>query len=262
MLAIITTRPLGAADPLSRRLGELGYRVHAVPTVLTEPCANTSALDQAARRLATFDWVVLTSATGVRILFDRLGALGIACPKEPRPRWAAVGPATAEALRGHGIQPAAQPDAAHGAAIVGAVERLGSLRGRRFLLARADGASHELPSLLTHAGAVVEDCRTYRTVVGPEASRLPLKAALEDPELRAVVFASGSAVHGFLRLAGTEATNGRRIPAVSIGPQTTRVVRRLGFTVLAEASTPGVDGLADAILAALPPPQANIETKR
>ncbi len=33
MTSVLVTRPAGGDDPLARRLADLGYRVHAVPTV-------------------------------------------------------------------------------------------------------------------------------------------------------------------------------------------------------------------------------------
>ena len=83
---------------------------------------------------------------------------------------------------------------------------------------------------------------------GPEASRAPLDLALADPELAAVVFASGSAVRGLQRLATREVST---LPAVSIGPATSEVARREGFRVAAEATRPSVEGLVAAVRVAL-----------
>src|SRR5204863_8031760 len=92
-LALLVTRPEGERDPLVARLRALGYRVHAAPTVATEPLAF------APPDLAAFDWVVVTSATGVDALLDA----GPAPPGGGPARWAAVGPRTAAALAGRGI---------------------------------------------------------------------------------------------------------------------------------------------------------------
>jgi uroporphyrinogen-III synthase len=74
-----------------------------------------------------------------------------------------------------------------------------------------------------------------------------LRAALADPDLGAVVFASGSAVRGFLRLGGS-----KRVPAITIGPRTTSSARGRGFVVIAQADAQSVSGLADAVVSALP----------
>jgi uroporphyrinogen-III synthase len=229
--SLLSTRPEGERDPLAARLRELGYRVHAVPTVTTE------ALPFPAPDLGGFDWVVVTSATGARGLLDAV-AQGAAV------RWAAVGPRTAAELAGRGVTAAAVPEQSRGVRVAEAIAAVEPLAGLRVLLARADAAADDLPAALREAGAHVEELAVYHTVVGPEASRPGVAAALADPALVAAVFASGSAVRGLLRLGGDGA---RRVPAITIGPATTRVAEAEGLRVVAEAGRPGVEGLVSAI---------------
>ncbi|HZU15065.1 MAG TPA: uroporphyrinogen-III synthase [Candidatus Dormibacteraeota bacterium] len=237
-LAVLSTRPEGERDPLVARLRRMGYRVHAVPTLVLEP------LDFPPPDLAAFDWVVVTSAMGARVLLERV-------PPRPGPRWAAVGPRTAAELSRRGVVPLAVPEQRRGAAIAEEMARVpGRLRGARVLLARADAAAPDLPTALRRAGAVVEELAVYHTLEGPPASRPGLRVALADPELAAVVFASGSAARGLLRLA----PEARRLPAVTIGPSTTAAARAEGFAVLAEAPRADVEGLVEAVRAALGPP--------
>jgi uroporphyrinogen III methyltransferase/synthase len=229
--SLLSTRPEGERDPLATRLRELGYRVHAVPTVVTEP------LPFAQPDFSRVDWVVVTSATSARALLD-----AVAPPAGVR--WAAVGPRTAAELAARGVAAGAVPERSLGVRVAGAIAAVEPLAGLRVLLARADAAAADLPAALREAGAEVEELVVYHTVVGPEASRAAVVAALADPALRAAVFASGSAVRGLLRLGGEAA---RRVPAVTIGPATTEVAVAEGLRVVAEADSPGVDGLVAAV---------------
>ena len=136
------------------------------------------------------------------------------------------------------------PEQSRGVRIAEAIAGVEPLAGLRVLLARADAAAGDLPAALRDAGARVEELAVYHTVVGPEASRAGVAAALADPELRAALFASGSAVRGLLRLGGAAA---RQVPAVTIGPATTEVATAEGLRVVAEAARPGVDGLVEAV---------------
>lgn len=227
MKAVLVTRPGGSADPLVPALEAAGFRVHAVPTVSTETLA-VPPFDGAA-----YDWVVVTSAAGVAALAEL-----------PRgPRWAAVGPATARALEARGITADLVPAATNAAAIA---DELPDAAGARVLLARADAAGRDLPDRLRERGAKVDDVAVYHTVEAPAASSVPLGLALADPDLAAVIFASGSAIHGFLKLGGLPS-----LPAVTIGPRTTAEAVQLGFTVLAEAGAQGADSLAEAVRRAL-----------
>src|SRR5579875_3005600 len=214
-IAILSTRPEGERDPLVVRLRALGCRVHAVPTLALVP------LDFPPPDLASFDWVVVTSA---------------------------MGPRTAAELSRRGVTPLAVPEERRGVAIADEIVRVhGQLAGARVLLARADAAAPDLPTALREAGAAVEELAVYHTLEGPQASGPALQAALGDPDLAVVVFASGSAVRGLVKLA----PEARRLAAVSIGPSTTAVAQAEGFTVLAEASRAEIDGLVDAVRVAL-----------
>ena len=228
MIAVLVTRPGGELDPLVQALRRRGYRVHAVPTVKTE------AVELDSRSLASFDWVVFTSARGV----DAVDELPFGS------RFAAVGPETANALRARGVEPAHVPVTTVGADLG---KSLPDVEGKRVALVRASAADTDLPEILRRRGATVEEVNAYRTVEAPPESAQPLGTALADPDLRAVVFASGSAVRGFIGLGGT-----KQLPAITIGPRTTSRALALGFRVIAEADSQSVAGLADALARALP----------
>jgi uroporphyrinogen-III synthase len=226
--AILVTRPGGSEDPLAAALTDRGYRVHAVPTVGTE------AADIQEESLTGFDWIVVTSAAGVAAL-----------PSLPTAsRWAAVGEATAAALAARGVDADLVPAATNGAAIAAAFPEP---RGQRVLLARADAAAEDLPRMLRERGAEVVELSVYHTVEAPAGSAAALADALADGDLAGVVFASGSAVRGFLGLGGTPS-----LPAITIGPRTTAVARELGFAVAGEATKQTTVGLVDAVVRALP----------
>jgi uroporphyrinogen-III synthase len=97
------------------------------------------------------------------------------------------------------------------------------------LFAGAEGAR---PLLADELGADV--VALYRTKERTPAR--PLRGDL-------VVLASASAARSFARL-------GLSMPAVSIGPETTRAAEELGVRVVEEAPAPGLDGLAEAVLRA------------
>lgn len=228
---MLITRPSGEADPLVVGLRARGADVHVVPTVAIE------ALPFAPPQRPAYDWVVVTSAAGASVLLARFPpTLGF--------RWAAVGPVTAAELVRRGVKAAAVPERARGVEVASAMSHVQPLPGLHVLLARATAAAPDLPAVLRTARAVVEELDVYRTVEGPESSRQALELALADPELRTVVFASGSAVRGLVNLATSDP---RRLLAVTIGPATTRVAREHGFEVAAEAERPSVEGLLEVI---------------
>lgn len=228
MTAVLVTRPAGADDPLVAELEAHGYRVAAVPTVITRPISVEWP------DLTRFDWIVLTSTAGVSALPGIVNG----------PRWAVVGESTAGALRARGAEPDFVPREASGASL-GA--ELPDASGARVLLVRASLGAADLPAVLRERGAFVQELMAYETVEAPAASAGALHSALSQPDLAAIIFASGSAVRGFIKLGGTTG-----LPAVTIGPRTTAVAREAGFRVAVEAVTPNVRELAAAVARAIP----------
>jgi porphobilinogen synthase len=223
MRTVLVTRPAALKDPLVAELTSRGYRVVAVPTVVTRP------VDLDWPDLNEFDWVVVTSAAGVAALPEVHGGH----------RWAAVGEATARALRERGIEVGVVPSQANGAALAAAIP---DVEGKRLALVRASGADPDLPTALRARGALVEEITAYETVEGPPESEPALQQALREEDVAAVVFASGSAVRGFLKLGGAAT-----LPAITIGPRTSAAAREAGFVVAAEATTQDVKQMVAAV---------------
>ncbi len=71
---IVNTRPKGQADALSFRLKALGADVIEMPTIEIASAADYGPLDRAIGELASYDWLIFTSANGVRCFVERLDA--------------------------------------------------------------------------------------------------------------------------------------------------------------------------------------------
>jgi uroporphyrinogen III methyltransferase/synthase len=202
---VVVTRAEAQAEPLVRRLEALGHDVVRCPLIRIEPVGD-DPIDP-----SPFDWVVVTSPNGADELARRLTA-------KPR-HLAAIGPATAEALRAHGLQVDLVPRVHTQDGL------LAELPPGRVLLAAAEGARR---LLVDERGA--ELLPLYRTIeLHPPA-----------PEGDVALVASASAARAF-------AATGARIPVVAIGPQTAAEAREHGLEVAAVADTQDVDGLLDAL---------------
>ena len=229
---IVITRPAEKARRLADRLRSLGAVPIEFPTVKIEP-AESGPLDAALRALDTFDWIVFTSANGVEAVFARFAAAGKDARAVAARKVAAIGPVTAQALRAKGVEPSLVPGEYVDEAILDA---LGDVRGKRFLLPRADIAREALADGLRGKGAAVTEVAAYRTVGvgGP------------PPDLSgadAVTFTSSSTVRHFL---ASGAAVGRA-KVVCIGPVTAATARELGLTVDAMATEYTEDGLIQAL---------------
>lgn len=228
---VVITRPGADARRLAARLRALGATPIVAPAIEIE-FTDPPELDAALARLATYDWIVFTSRNGVEAVFRRLAAL-------EGPRVAAIGPATAAALRARGVEPDLVPPRYIAEAVL---EALGDVRGLRFLLPRADLARRLLADGLRARGAFVEEIAAYRT---KPASTPNADLAHAD----AVTFTSSSTVRSFCQQ--------NRIPpgtkVVCIGPITAATAQKLGVTVTHVADEYTEDGLIAALIAALSP---------
>jgi uroporphyrinogen III methyltransferase/synthase len=97
-------------------------------------------------------------------------------------------------------------------------------------------------------GAEVTVVEAYRSIVDGEGAE-KLARAIEAGTVDLVTFTSGSAVRGYIDAVGEELAV--RVPAASIGEQTSQVLREAGIEVKAEAKESTLDGLVAAAFNAL-----------
>ena len=246
---IVVTRAKAQAAEMVARIEGLGAEAIEVPTIAIAPPEDPGPLDAACNRIATFDWVVFTSVNAVARVVERLAARGILGLQDAR--LCAVGPATAEALAGHGLRVDLVPDEYRAEGVIRAMRGQGDLTGVRVLLPRGDLARDLLPAALRRAGAEATAVTAYRTVPadldreGPDIRRM-----LRERRVDVVTFTSGSSVRHFAQAIGNELAAGllRRVEVACIGPVTADAATRLDIatTILPAEST--VPALIEAIV--------------
>ena len=249
---IVVTRARGQADTLSGRLRALGADAIELPTIAIEPAADYTALDCAIANLDRYDWLIFTSANGVKYFL-----------RSARP----VGGGPAQAARAD-LRHRAGDARALSKRLHLKVDLMGKeyvaeslleafaghdLAGKRILLPRAAVARDLLPAELARRGASSRrrgglshgDSRGSRSECSRRSSGAPRK-----PDW--VTFTSSSTVQNLLQLVSPQDLEGVKV--ASIGPVTSAAARQLGIEVTVEAATYTIDGLIEAMLAAQAPP--------
>ena len=239
---VLVLRAPAQAPAFARALREAGFEPVLYPVLRIEPAMGPD-FEAALQRLAqgNYDWLVLTSVNGVHAVQAGLERQGLTLP--PRVRLAVIGPATAQAVRAWGHEPAVMPAAFVAEALA---EALGPVAGQRLLLARADRARATLREMLRAAGATVDEVVAYHTrTVVPQTP---------PPAADFVAFTSPSTVEG---LRAAYAHWQRPWPpaarVVCIGPITARAARAAGLTVHQVAQTYTIPGVVQALRAATSP---------
>jgi uroporphyrinogen-III synthase len=229
---VVTTRD--RQGKLEQRLLELGAEIVHVALVSITP-GDAGALAAAIARLEPGDWVVVSSQHGAARVAPLVSARGAEL------RTAAVGTRTAEVLAsGTGRATDVVPRRQTAADLV-AVMPPGT--GCRAVVAQADRAAPTLVDGLRELGYAVEPVTAYRTGLRRPTARQRVDMLAAD----AVAFASGSAADSWADAIGTVTPP----VVVAIGPTTAAAAERRGLRVTHVAAEHAVDGLVDAIVAAL-----------
>jgi len=243
---VVVTRADEQADALCAALDTAGAVPVRCPTIRITPPASFADLDAALSRLAVYDWVVFTSANGVRATLARASHLGVQPTSLPAVRVAAVGRVTAAALEERGVSVAFVPGEERSGSLASS---LPEVERRRVLLALGDKADPAIAHVLLGRGAAEVDVVTaYRTLpVAPEGPGLEeLKIGVD-----AVTFTSPSTVAGFVSLGPDWRGLIRRAVVATIGPTTTAAAMSLGVGVHAEAKERTTTALVEAVSIAL-----------
>ncbi|MGB9673605.1 MAG: uroporphyrinogen-III synthase [Anaerolineales bacterium] len=248
MKKVLVTRPRDQSAELATALKEAGFEPLIFPVIEIEPAKENQALDQAITQLEKYDWVIFTSVNGVKIFFDRLEQLGLRFPQEGRekPKVAAIGPKTAQAIRRKNVAVDFIPREYIAEAIL---PGLGELQGKWVLLPRAKIARAALPHAIQQAGGIVHEMALYQTKVAA-VDETTLKHLREG--LDWITFTSPSTVHHFVKILQEHHIDPLHLsgnPNVAcIGPITAEAAQSVGFRVDVVAGEFTGAGLVKALL--------------
>jgi uroporphyrinogen III methyltransferase/synthase len=245
---IVITRAREQSEALTERLEALGAEVIEIPCIEIRPPGSWKPLDHAIERLHTFDYLIFTSANGVRYFFERLKAQGGDARDLKGLKIGAIGPATAAELACVGLRADFIPAAYRAEGLMDSLRGY-EVTGKAFLIPRARVARDFLPRALRKQNARVEVVEAYQTV----RPRLPIRylARWLDPVPDAITFTSSSTAVNFFQLL-TPPVKQKLLPRThlaSIGPVTSRTIRQLGFKVEIEAKESTIPALVEALCA-------------
>ena len=236
--SVVVTRAREQASELRIRLEALGAEVVELPAIQIEP------IDITVPDLAAYEWIVFTSANGVRAFFERgLASRDLDARALAGVRVAAIGPGTARELTVRGLRADLLPERFIAESLLEAFPPPTADRAR-VLIARAEQARDVLPDGLGARGYAVDVLPVYRTV-----RATPDPAAVErvrSGAVDAITFTSSSTVDNLCDVVGTLPDPQPLV--VSIGPVTSATAVARGLRVDAEATDHTIDGLVTTLL--------------
>ena len=249
---IAITRASEQSGGLRSLLEQRGAAVLELPLITVSAQIDKQNLADCMLELGSYDWLVFTSANGVRYffekfmkLFDDIRSLGLV-------RVACVGETTAEVVRSYHLKVECQPKRPTAEDLADALIETGSLDHVKVLVVTGNLNREVMVSKLEEARAIVDRLQVYKTE-RTDLTGSPEAADFRERGADAVLFASSSAVESFVGQ-GDLLRPGRKAKTPlfgSIGPQTSESLRKAGLEVSFEAKTPGLKDLVDGLQKAL-----------
>jgi uroporphyrinogen III methyltransferase / synthase len=239
---IVVTRDRSQAADLADPFEALGAEALLLPGIEIRDASDPQPLDNAIAHLDSYDWLIFTSANGVRHFVARLD-------KSPhdwrnlKARICAIGPATKAAVERLHLKVDLMPNEYVAESLVRAFAKE-NLQFRRILLPRAAVARDLVPRELSRLGATVDVVEAYRTLA--PADLAARARAILDRKPHWIAFTSSSTVTNIIATAGREALAGIKI--ASIGPITSSTLREHDIEPTVEAQPHTIGGLVEGIL--------------
>jgi uroporphyrinogen III methyltransferase/synthase len=246
---VLVTRPRHQQSAMTSALTSLGAHVLHQPAIQIGCARDQTALDDAVGSANQYDWIVFSSANGVRYFLDQLLASGRDVRHLGNCRLAAIGPATAAALGQYGLRADLIPSSFRAEPLAGVLR--GQVAGRSVLLVRAGRGREVLAKTLQPLAKRLRQVVAYEST-DIETGDEQVLAALDAGQVHWTTVTSSAIARSLVRMLGHRL---KHTKLVSISPLTTQTLTELGFTPAVEATEYTTQGIVDAIV------KAQIETQ-
>jgi uroporphyrinogen III methyltransferase / synthase len=237
-LKVVITRAREQASELAAKLLAAGAVPIELPVIELREPADWSEVDHAISRLASYDWILFTSANAVRFLATRMPA-GV---PNIRAKVCCIGPKTKSVAEEFGWRVTLVPEAYVAESVADAFAQQ-PLAAQTIFLPRAAVARDLVPQALRERGAQVDVVEVYRNAIPADAAANAERVFADPPDW--IAFTSSSTVKNLLAVIAREKLANARI--ASIGPATSETAQKHGLSVDAEADPHTLDGLVEAI---------------
>ena len=219
---VLVTRTRHQASELSRALSEAGAEAIELPTIAIKERYDEARFAAAISSLkdGAYSWLIFTSTNAVDIFFDVLEKKCLDA-RSVRASVAAIGPATAQALKRRGIAVDVTPDRFTMEGLLDALDA--DMSDQRVLVPCAEGARAVLADELAKRGADVDEVTVYVAETPAEDASPELVEGLRrlrNGEIDLITFASSSSVTNLVSLLGDDIEPLKRCRIACIGPIT------------------------------------------
>jgi uroporphyrinogen-III synthase len=237
---VVITRSAEGSEAWIKYLKSHGAIPYSFPTIEIVPADITPVIENALKNISDFDWVIFTSAAGVRSMKLLAEKYGIDLSPRRMPKIAAIGIATAAAAKRVGYRVAFKPSESNGVALGYELEPVNE---KSILLLRTAIASHDILKILEVRGGKITDLSLYKTIYRRDPD-LKFGKLLENGKIDFLTFASPSAVRGFFqRVPKNLISKSKEIPSIAIGEKVAEVLKKAGFKNIKISEKPTIKAI-------------------
>ncbi|MGB0413256.1 MAG: uroporphyrinogen-III C-methyltransferase [Coraliomargarita sp.] len=240
---VVVTRAREQAGQLTEMLEAQGAEVLELPFIKVEPHYDPNTLTEVFAEMAVYEWIVFTSANGVKTFFDLFykAYQDIRCLGPMR--IAAVGAATAREIEKHHLKVDLIPPKANADALATKFIEDEGVESVKMLIVTGNQNRETLVKRLEEEGrAIVDTLPLYKTSK-TDLSKEPAAERFRKEGADAVLFTSSSTVKSFVHQQDALAIeNEATQPAYgSIGPLTSKTLKELEMDIAFESPQSSLD---------------------
>ncbi|ACB51467.1 bifunctional uroporphyrin-III C-methyltransferase/uroporphyrinogen-III synthase [Crocosphaera subtropica ATCC 51142] len=252
---VLITRAKEQSSQFSSLLQQQGANTLEMPALEILPPSSWEQLDLAIEALSSFDWVIFTSANGVKFFFQRLQELGQDIRVLGKIKIAVVGKKTASCLKQYHLTPDFIPPNFIADSLIDYFPE--SLGHQKILFPRVEtGGRDILVKELQKQEANIVEVPAYQSGC-PETINSQAWEALQNKQVNIITFTSSKTVKNFYTLVQKALKTQSKseilslldnICLASIGPQTSKTCYDLLGRVDLEAEEYTLDGLTQGLV--------------
>ena len=249
---IIITRALEQTSEAREIFRKNGAEVFDLPSLVIGPPDDWGPLDGALKEITTFDWIIFSSANGVRNVDDRMKEIGLSLSEiSENIKIAAVGRKTASLLEEMDVKVSFVPPSFVADSLVEYFPQ--NQKGLKLFIPRVQtGGRSILSDSFKLKGAEVTEVAAYESSCPKDIPQKTIDA-LNSGQIDIIAFTSSKTVKNTVSLFTKHLGENwlkliQKIQLVSIGPQTTISCKNLIRKPDKEASPHDLEGLLQACL--------------
>lgn len=246
--SVLISRPKGQGSDFASKLKDLGANVFQFDSMVINNPDDWDLVDHEIKNLSSFDWLVFTSANGVKKFIERFLQLGFDIRALSNLKIACIGPSTAYALKPFHIYPDLIPAKYDAEGLIEALFPM--VKGRKVLLARAregrELLSHELSKICQ-----ITDLHVYSQGPASQEQIDNMKLILSKNAVDYVAVTSSNSAKGLFDSLGGVLGAGillGKTKVVSISPLTSEEVKNFGWGNLLNSENFTTDGMIDQMI--------------